>query len=205
MRSAGTGGARSVPAGTRRCQGRTSPRPLGPVTVEHLVQLLPDEPLDLVVIHQVSLGAHRRSHCHRAQRRAWGACAPASVPTPSLPSSPGALAALGCPRVPVSRGDPSLPRVPLAPPGLWSHFSLALLACQLCPSRLGNLSPRGIQLHPAERKVLALALPPLGTDVGCQDGCSGTSGLSPHLLPGGSCSARLSWGTLERQRGAGWQ
>lgn len=116
-----------------------------PVTIKHLAQLLPDEPLDLIVIHHVSLGGHKRGHHH------WGLWGHGDPGHPSLPSSPGVLAAQGCLQVPVSQGGPSLPWAPVAPRGPWSHFSPAHPACRLCPSPRGSPSLRAIQLHPVER------------------------------------------------------
>lgn len=69
---------RSAPAGMKRCRGATGPR--HPLTIKHLVQLLLDEPLDLIVIHHVSLGGTQEGPSPPDPVEGWGSRIPAAPP-----------------------------------------------------------------------------------------------------------------------------
>lgn len=98
--------------GTRQCRGAADPQPRHPVTIKHLVQLLLDEPLDLVVIHHVSLGGHAIGHHHQAP---WGIVVPRPPGSVAAPPyhhpggarQPGAACGAGGARgTPLSRRPP---------------------------------------------------------------------------------------------------
>lgn len=115
VRHALCGERRPRSVGTRRCRGATGPHPCRPVTVKHLAQLLPDEPLDLVVIHHIPLGTHGRGHRHQAL---WGdpmLQPPLLTIIPGGPGSPGLPAGPGEPGGPLSPAGPRGPTSPMEP------------------------------------------------------------------------------------------
>lgn len=191
MRSAGTDGS-------DRGWGSASPCPYHPITIKHLAYLLLDEPFDLIVIHHVTLEGIQERHGHGALALHLQAKL-LPLAAPHLPSSRGVLAAQGCPQVLVSRGDPSLLQDPAALWGPWSHSSPAPQARQHGPSPQGTLAFQGTRLHPEGTQTSRVSPwhPWCGVELGAPWGSSDNS----HLLASRSCSARLSWGALRRQRG----
>lgn len=194
-------GPGSAPAGTR---AGTHPRHPGPcphpvpVTVKHLVQLLPDEPLDLVVIHHIALRGHEGTRQGpRPPRPSAGTGSRPSARPPVLtiipggPGRPGLPAGPGEPGGPLSPAGPRGPTSPMeplfpGPPGIPAlpfspgyPLSPGDPASPCGQERLSSGVPR----QPWDTAVALVALPG-----------------SPHLLSGRPRNARLSWGSLENGR-----